>query len=75
MSTSAGREAPSPLRQSHRFSRNRATISRCSTIMQRSRGHSATDDTDFWVHLEAREEGRFTQEADHLFDTSYPWAV
>jgi hypothetical protein len=35
------------------------------------------DETEsaFWAHLEAREEGRFTTEADHLFDTSYTWAA
>lgn len=29
----------------------------------------------FWRQLEARDEGRLAQEADHLFDTSYTWAA
>lgn len=28
----------------------------------------------FWQQLEDREFGQLAMEADHLFDTSYPWA-
>ena len=33
------------------------------------------EEAAFWAHLEDREEGRVALEADHLFDTSYPWAL
>lgn len=36
---------------------------------------SDAKEADFWAHLEDREEGWVALEADHLFDTSYPWAL
>jgi hypothetical protein len=33
------------------------------------------EDRAFWERGEEREEGRLTQEADHLFDTSYTWTA
>jgi len=29
----------------------------------------------YWAQIEEREFGRLAQEADHLFDTSQPWAT
>lgn len=37
--------------------------------------HGDQAERAFWARLEEREDGRFALEADHLFDTSYPWAV
>jgi hypothetical protein len=36
---------------------------------------SDADEAALWAHLENHEEGRVALEADHLFDTSYAWAV
>jgi hypothetical protein len=33
------------------------------------------EEAALWTRLEEREEGRLAIEADHLFDTSYTWAV
>lgn len=33
------------------------------------------EEAAFWARLEEREEGRAALETDHLFDTSYSWAV
>jgi len=30
-------------------------------------------EASLWARLEQHDEGRLAQEADHLFDTSYPW--
>lgn len=68
-------ELPQPLRRPHRFPTRRITVFRCSAITRRSSGYKSIDDPAFWDHLEAREEGRLAQEADHLFDTSAPWAI
>jgi hypothetical protein len=34
----------------------------------------SAEEAALWARYEEREDGRLTQEADHLFDTSYPWA-
>lgn len=50
------------------------TTRRPSVAPQIARLNDAEEDS-FWARLDEREHGRLTQEADHLFDTSYPWAA
>jgi hypothetical protein len=47
----------------------------CSNGVPQRGCWSASDDAAFWAALEEREEGRLVLEADHLFDTSYSWAM
>jgi hypothetical protein len=44
-------------------------------VPKQAKQASATVESAFWAQLEDREEGRLAIEADHLFDTSYAWAV
>jgi hypothetical protein len=36
--------------------------------------HDRTAEAAFWARCAEYDDGRLAQEADHLFDTSYPWA-
>ena len=74
MSMSPGSEQSPSLRRPRRFSRRRMLITPCSPRFSRARSED-TDEAAFWKQLEEREEGRHAQEADHLFDTSAPWAM
>jgi hypothetical protein len=47
----------------------------CSNGIPQRGCWSASNDVAFWAALEEREDGRFAQEADHLFDTSHSWAT
>ena len=38
-------------------------------------GRDSAEERGYWAQIEEREFGRLAQEADHLFDTSQPWAV
>ncbi|NTU83236.1 MAG: hypothetical protein HGA45_28335 [Chloroflexales bacterium] len=63
-----GSEAPPPLR-------HRARTTRRPSVAPQIATPSDTEEASFWARLEEREHGRLTQEADHLFDTSYAWAA
>lgn len=73
MSTPPQSEQLPPLRRPRRFSRRRMIITPCSHRLPRARSED-TKEAAFWKQFEEREEGRHAQEADHLFDTSAPWA-
>jgi hypothetical protein len=36
--------------------------------------HDWTTEAAFWARCAEYDDGRLAQEADHVFDTSYPWA-
>jgi hypothetical protein len=66
----------------HPATSERPTSSPHPTVSRRRLGteaalatHSDVEEVAFWARLEEREEGRIALEADHLFDTSYAWAV
>ena len=38
-------------------------------------GRDSAEERVYWAQIEEREFGRLAQEADHLFDSSAPWAT
>ncbi|GAB4448915.1 MAG: hypothetical protein OHK0015_53840 [Chloroflexi bacterium OHK40] len=73
MAASTGSDAPQPEGQSHPARRGRAAQHRRPHRPESQEGPG--NETGFWAQLEEREEGRLALEADHLFDTSYPWTA
>jgi hypothetical protein len=61
------RNAPAPHRRSRLLRRPRQRTLRVSR-------HNPAAEADFWARCAEYDDGRLAQEADHLFDTSYPWA-
>ena len=59
----------------HPAYRNRPPAAQSTRTPRRTTTRSANEDAGFWACLEERELGRLALEADHLFDTSYPWAA
>jgi hypothetical protein len=55
--------------------RHRARTTRRPSAAPQIAKPSDAEEGSFWARLEEREHGRLTQEADHLFDTSYPWTA
>ena len=55
--------------------RHRARTTRRPSAAPQIATPSDAEEATFWAHFEEHEDGRLTQEADHLFDTSYPWAA
>jgi hypothetical protein len=60
--------------------RNAAPTQRRSRLPRRTRQrtlrvsrHNSTAEAAFWARCAEYDDGRLAQEADHLFDTSYPW--
>lgn len=73
MAASIDSDTPQPETRSGRVRRSRtAQESRAERPVTRGRPE---DEASFWAQLEEREFGRMALEADHLFDTSYPWAA
>ncbi len=72
MSTSLSSDDSQPKRTSrqaqHRGLRRRPRFSSILVPM-------SAEERTLWERGEEREEGRLTQEADHLFDTSYTWTA
>lgn len=68
-------DSPKRRRQTARHGSPRRSDPRRQAV-PKAKGQTSTavEDT-FWARLEDREEGRLVIEADHLFDTSYAWAV
>ena len=73
MAASTGSDAPQPEDQPLPARRSRKAQHR--QAHRPARQGQPGDEASFWVQLEEREEGRLALEADHLFDTSYPWAA
>ncbi len=55
--------------------RHRARLTRRPPKAPQIATPSDIEEATFWARFEEREHGRLTQEADHLFDTSYLWAA
>lgn len=47
---------------------------RAPRLKPRMLRHDPTAEAAFWARCAEYDDGRLAQEADHLFDTSYPWA-
>jgi hypothetical protein len=73
MAASTGSDAPQPETRSRRVRRSR-TSQESQADRPVNKGRPG-DEAGFWAQLEEREFGRLALEADHLFDTSYPWAA
>jgi hypothetical protein len=73
MAASTGSDTPQPETRSGRVRRSRTSQeSQADRPVNKRRPHN---EVGFWAQLEEREFGRLALEADHLFDTSYPWAA
>lgn len=73
MAASTGSDTPQPETRSRQARRSLSSQeSQAERSVTRGRSHN---EASFWAQLEEREEGRLALEADHLFDTSYPWAA
>ena len=64
-----------PEHRPHQAHRNRPRAVRHTGAPYHTATRGVKEDADFWARLEERELGRLALEADHLFDTSYPWAA
>ena len=47
---------------------------RAPRLKPRMLRHDPTAEAAFWARCAEYDDGRLAQKADHLFDTSYPWA-
>ena len=75
MTISTGCDPQPPQDAAHLPRRRRARTTQSLSRTPRLHVPSAAEEVAFWARYEEREAGRFTQEADHLFDTSYLWAA
>lgn len=73
MSTPTCEESDPPNDGRRRVARRLARVRRYLSGKAQISVHQAEEEV--WRRLEEREYGRLALEADHLFDTSYPWAA
>lgn len=75
MSASPCSEPHLPASESQLTSRRRSMPTQCLPTTPHNTTLSDAEEASFWARFEEREDGRLAQEADHLFDTSFPWAA
>lgn len=75
MSTSSINSPQPPPNTLHRIPKRRAGTPECLSTTALVSRNGDTEEAAFWSRYEEREEGRFAQEADYLFDTSSMWAA
>lgn len=73
MTASTGSDSPQSETRSRRVRRSRSSQEN-QADRPVSKGRPG-DEAGFWAQLEECEFGRLALEADHLFDTSYPWSA